>query len=326
MPLISRDVPAFASSNDANAPPERANDEQLGTAWLSTSMPAWLAYDLSSVPEDRRGQVLVAWYDPAAPDYLNPMADAGKHLARAYEIEINTAAGGGDAPADGWTSVASVSGNDRSTRQHLVDIGGANWVRINVTESSDPAAVALDLDIHSAPNGATDSWLMMGDSITFMATMYAFSDLPKLVNAIDPERYPAIVPAGIGGTNTTTAVAAIDETMRDFPGRFVALCYGTNDHAHEYQMETLVQKVIAAGKVPVVPRMPWSDTEGIQLDGPLINEQVNALYEEYPEIYPGPDMWAAFENRLDLMPSGDIHPNEPGQREWRAQWAAAMTR
>jgi hypothetical protein len=327
MPLISRNVPAF-SSGDLNSatPPSSSNDGNPGTTWVPDKIPAWLAYDLSGVPAAQRQQVLVAWEGPRTPAYINDPPQSGAQIPTAYVIETNAADGGGDPPSDGWKTVASVSGNTRNVRQHLVDLAGGNWVRMTVTESSDPGTVSFDLDVHSAPHGASDSWLFMGDSITFISTAYFTSDLPALVNQDDSGRYPAIAPAAIGGTNTVTALAALDETLRDFPGRFVTLNYGTNDHANDYHMEELVQKVIAAGKIPVVPHMPWSDTAQVQSDGPVINATIDALYAKYPEILHGPDLWTVFMNRTDLIPSGDVHPNSAGAEILRQAWADAMTK
>jgi len=325
MPVISNNVPAFASSSATNSSPAAANDGMSGSAWLAGSIPAWLAYDLSGASKAQRKQVLVAWYVGAALDFINPTPDASKHWPIDYTIETNSAAGGGDPPADGWTIIETVTGNDRNTRQRLLDMADANWVRINVTKSSSPDTVGIDMDVHSAPEGATDSWLFMGDSITFMSTSYLFSNLPSLVHGLAPDRWPAIIPAAIGGTNTTTALDAIDTTIANFPGRFVTLNYGTNDHAGEYHMEELVKKVIAAGKVPVVPKMPWAAASNIQTDGPLINQQIDELYAKYPEIRRGPDMWEVFKDRTDLIPADDIHPNSAGQDEWRKQWSISMT-
>jgi hypothetical protein len=38
----------------------------------------------------------------------------------------------------------------------------------------------------------------------------------------------------------------------------------------------------------------------------------------------GPDLWEAFNNRTDLIPSGDVHPNDEGREELRKAWAAMM--
>jgi hypothetical protein len=145
--------------------------------------------------------------------------------------------------------------------------------------------------------------------------------MPSLVRAAKPAYWPAVLDAAIGGTNTGTATAVIDDTMKDFPGRFVVLAYGTNDHPDGFQMETLVQKVLAAGKTPVVPHMPWSAQS---TEGPAINQQIDELYAKYPQIVRGPDLWAFFQGRTDLIPPGDVHPNSQGQEELRKQWAATL--
>jgi hypothetical protein len=241
-----------------------------------------------------------------------------------YSIEINAAGGGGDPPADGWETVVTVADNNRNSRHHLVNLDGGSWVRMSIQRATTPDGVSFDLDVHAAPEGASDSWMFMGDSITFMTFTYAFSNLPSLANEQDSERWPAIINAAIGGTNTGTAIEVIDETMSNFPGRYVTLNYGTNNHASDFDMESLVQRVIAANKTPVVPHVPWADTPGIQADGPLMNEEIDRLYQEYPEILPGPDLWAAFEGRTDLIPTGDVHPNDAGQEHMRQVWADRM--
>jgi hypothetical protein len=326
MPIISQDVPAFASSSTANSTPAKAQDLDPKSSWTSTTIPAWISYDLSSVPAADREQVLIAWYTGATLDFINAMPNAGQHLPIDYTLELNKAAGGGEPPSDGWEVIETVTGNDRNTRQRLVELGGANWIRMNVTKSSNPNEVGLDLDVHSAPDGATDSWLFMGDSITFMSTSYLFSDLPARVHDLAADRYPAIIPGAIGGTNTNTALLALDATMANFPGRFVTLNYGTNDHPNDYHMKELVERVIAAGKAPVVPHMPWAPDATRQKEAQEINAVIDGLYETYPEIYRGPDLYTVFEDRTDWIPTGDIHPNDAGQAELRKQWAQAMTR
>jgi hypothetical protein len=321
MELISDGVPSFASTGSpVYNGPGNANDMDPMTAWGPGEEPAWLAYDLSGVAADKRNEVLVVWNAMHCAGYV--LDDVGADYEQRpldYTIEINSAAGGGDPPSSGWTNVATVTGATRSTIQHEIALAGGNWVRFSVSRSSNPSGgIALELDVYSIPEGATDSWLLMGDSITYISMPYPWCDVPQLVHAQNAGRFPAVIDAALGGTNTSTAMLVIDDTMSQFAGRYVALAYGTNDHANEFQMEGLVQKVIAAGKVPVVPHMIWSD--GSQ-DGVAINMQIDALYQKYPEILPGPDLWAAFEGRTDLIPTGDVHPNGAGQEELRKQWA-----
>lgn len=314
MPLISRDVPAFA----ANGEPAAANDDVPSTAWGSGALPSAIVYDLSATPEAERHQVLVAWYAIHAPCYI--AEDASGERPVAYTLETNSAPGGGEPPTSGWSVALEIQDNRYCGRHHLLDLGGASWLRMNVTEGTDDS-VGFELDVYSAPDGAADSWLFMGDSITYMTMTHAFSDLSNLVTAIRPDHFPATIDAALGGTNTSTAKEIIDDTLLDFPGRYVVLAYGTNDHEGEFQMETLVQKVLAAGKTPVVPHMPWSEGS---LEGEAINLLIDGLYDKYPEILAGPDLWKVFENRTDLIPSGDVHPNDEGREELRKAWAAMM--
>jgi hypothetical protein len=314
MPLISRDVPAFAS----NGEPAAANDDAPNTAWGSGPLPSFIAYDLSATPPSERQQILVAWYAIRAPCYIDEGASGERPIA--YTLETNSAPGGGEAPTSGWNVALEIEDNRYCGRHHLLDLGGASWLRMNVTEGTDPS-VSFELDVYSAPNGASDSWLFMGDSITYMAMTHAFSDLSNLVAEKRPDHFPAALDAALGGTNTSTAKDIIDDTLQDFPGRYVVLAYGTNDHADEFQMEALVQKVTAAGKTPVVPHMPWSEGSA---EGEAINLLIDGLYAKYPEIVKGPDLWKVFENRTDLIPSGDVHPNDEGQKELRKAWASMM--
>ena len=318
MKLISRGVPSFASSGTA----ESANDAQPNIAWSADALPAWLAFDLSGVPEKEKQQVLLAWYCYYA-DYLVAEPKPEQMLPIDYAVEIHGDPGGGAPPASDWIEVGKVTENTRSARQHVFSFERANWVRMVVSKSSHPAKVMVDMDIYTAPNGGTDAWLFMGDSITYMTTQRAFSDLPELVDQNKPGRVPLVIDGALGGTNTTTAQAIIDDSLAQFDGRYVVLAYGTNDHANEFQMESLVEKVIATGKVPVVPHVPWSDQK--LEEGPSLNEQIDALYEKYPAILHGPDLWQAFENRLDLIPSGDVHPNAEGMQFLRNEWSKTIS-
>ena len=300
---------------------KNANDAQPNIAWSSDALPAWLAYDVSQVPAPQRQQVLLAWYCYWA-DYLVTMPKPEQMLPLDYVVETNSAPSGAEPPADGWQEVASVSANAKSARQHVFDLAGANWVRLRVSKSSDAAKVMIDMDLYSAPSGGSDGWLFMGDSITYMTTQRAFSDLPALVEKAEKAqkgRVPLVIDGALGGTNTTTAQDIIATSLAEFEGRYVVLAYGTKDHATEFKMEQLVQRVLAAGKIPVVPHVPWSDQK--LEEGPLLNQSIDALYAKYPSLVPGPDLWRAFENRTDLIPQGDVHPNADGQAFLRGEWA-----
>ena len=87
----------------------------------------------------------------------------------------------------------------------------------------------LNIDIYTF-NGSmpSDNWLFMGDSITHMALVYPASNIQNLVGSIDNGRWPAYIEDGTGGL-TGTAQIIIASRLASFSGKYVALCYGTND-------------------------------------------------------------------------------------------------
>jgi hypothetical protein len=106
MPVISRNVPAYASSGDA----AQGNDASYDTQWrsnenTSSSAPSWIAYDLSGVAAASRGQVDVVWYNANGvyDDYdLYAKPGTGAYNEpRDYTIDVNTAPGG-TLPSSGW--------------------------------------------------------------------------------------------------------------------------------------------------------------------------------------------------------------------------------
>ena len=326
MPLVSRGLPAFASSSGGGRAPAEANDAANTSHWTSAVVPAWLAYDLSSVPAASRQQSLVAIYAERSNDYDNSILGVAdwQQMPVDYTVETNAAPGGGQPPASGWSALVTVKNNTLAAPHHLVQLNGANWVRVNVSRASSPTTVSLDVDVYSAPNGGTDDWLFLGDSITSMTMQRLFEDpsVAQLVHNRDPSRWPGQIGGGIGGTNTNSAQDIIDARLANFPGRYVVLAYGTNDSSSSFHMEALVQKVIAAGKTPVVPHVPWSNTKAADLA--LMNTAIDGLYAKYPQILRGPDLWALTLNRTDYIPSGDVHPTESGKSAFRAAYAAIM--
>ena len=352
MPIISFGVPAYASSGTAS----NANDTSYDTVWrssetTSSSAPSWLAYDLSSVPAAKRGQVDIVWdngnggyneYDIAAKS-----GAAAVNQPRDYVFEAN-AAPGGSLPSSGWATIVNVTGNTYLSREHPVNLTGYNWLRMTVTAINGGMSnenTALNLDVHDASNGITDAWLLLGDSITAFAmrndgATIGAKSFPELINASKPAYFPAAEGAGEGswtsGTPLTTASpdgmgSIFDHWLTTFPGRFVCLSYGTNDGTDGSgdatptynNFVTMVKKVIAAGKTPCIPHVPWAEDASHQMNAQLINAKLDILYSQYPEVVKGPDLWAALLNQSSLY-QDNLHPNPQGREAYRQAWAKAM--
>ncbi len=337
MPVISRGVPAFASSGSTGG----ANDSSYSTYWRSNG-PAWLAYDLSSVPAAHRGLVVVGWYnDPITTPYDHVLVgQAAYNNLRSYTIQVNPAAGGGSPPASGWVTLATVTNNTYHSRQHLLNMAGNNWIRINVTAtdgSSGNTDAEMNMDVHDASGSAADSWIFYGDSITEDGMPHepvsgnGGANFSQLIHSALPDYFPAYEDGGIGGLFSSDGAQHINTWLSTFPGHFVALNFGGNDdqacvepdvfYAHYV---TMVQAVLNHGDVPIVPTITWGRTQDIQQCAPPLNAKIYELYTNYPQIVHGPDMWSYFQAHQNFIGSDGVHPTEAGYVAYRQQWADAM--
>jgi lysophospholipase L1-like esterase len=334
--LISRNVPVFASSQ--LYPARAANDGDYSTVWRG-SIPGWIAYDLSRVPAAKRARVIVAWFnDPVTSPYDHTVVGevAYNNLAD-YTVEAN-AARGGTAPTSGWVTLARVTGNRYHSREHLLKLKGYRWIRMNVTAgdgSPENEDAAFNLDVYDASRGARDSWLFLGDSLTqdgmHHRQIRGERNFSQLIAQSRPRLYPVFEDGGIAGLQSRDGAARIKTWLRTFPGRYVGLSYGTNDanaclpaSGFYASYVTMVKAVLKAGKVPVVPTIPWARSANAQSCAPRLNARIKALYKAYRRIVKGPDLWTYFKAHPDLIGPDDLHPTETGYTVYRRLWANAM--
>jgi hypothetical protein len=356
MPIISFRVPAYASSGVAG----QANDSSYDTQWISTeltstSTPSWIAYDLSSVPAAQRGPVDIVWdngnggyneYDLSA----KSGAEAWNQ-PRDYTIEANAAAGG-SLPSSGWVTLVTVTGNTLLSREHPVNFSGYNWLRMTVTgingavyDGVTHKSTGINLDVHDASHGVTDAWLFLGDSITAFAmrndgaTIDAGS-FPELIHTSKADYFPASEGAGEGGWQSSTPLTTpspdgngtiFDHWLSGFPGKFVCLSYGTNDGTDGSgdatptynNLVAMVKKIIAAGKTPCIPHLPWAEDASHQKNAMLINAKIDSIYSKYPQVVKGPDLYSVTQNRTELY-QDSLHPNPQGREVYRQAWATTI--
>ncbi len=329
-PVISRNCPAWAGSNPATA--TAGNDDYYFSFW-SGSAPDYLAYDLSGVPEEERQVIDAVWYNTSSYDTIG-MYISRNMQASDYTVEVN-AAPGGDYPEDGWVVVETVEGNTLSSRQHIVDFAGYNWIRLHVTgaDGKEGGNVSMNFDVHDVSQGVTDSWLFLGDSITYggMNNCYG-TGFATYINQLDSRYFPVQENGGIGGITSTDGVNNIDRWLSTSPATYVSIAYGTNDAwgnqtgAEKYYENTvtMIHKILDAGKIPVLPKIPHATEAGVADYLDDYNAMIDRIWEEYPEVIPGPDFDAFFEEHPELLSQDGVHPASEGYEEMRRVWAEEM--
>ena len=343
MPVVSRGAPAYGVHAIYGA--DKGNDTDYGTEFRG-SLPTSLALDLSQVDPRRRGRVLVVWYNEDTSWDPSAIKARMYNEPRDYTIDANHAGGGASPPGDGWTTLVRVSGNRFNSRMHLIDLSGYNWIRMSVTAANgDPGNddAAFNLDVHDAGATADDAWFFFGDSITQDDMSHRGAPtFAALVNAALPAQFPAQQDGGVGGWDSSAPLQVdpltneqyFSEYLAAFPGHYVSIALGTNDANQKVaaglfydNMTKLVQTVLQAGKVPIVPLIPWGCTEGIAQDGPKINDAIKQLWTANPQVIQGPDFWAFFQGHQGLLSKDCIHPSLPdGAAAYRQLYAQTMLR
>src|SRR5207237_3447003 len=131
-------------------------------------------------------------------------------------------------PASGWVTLTTVAGNHYHSRQHVVNLTGYNWVRINVTAvdgSVGNTDVVLNLDLHDASGGIEDDWIFYGDSITQGAmnqeTLNGVREFGQSINMLLPTHSPLAEGGGIGGLLAQDGASHIATMLPLFPGKYV---------------------------------------------------------------------------------------------------------
>jgi len=344
-PIISRSKLTFSSPPGGIAVVDTAYHSGGWYAGSPTAQaPAWVAIQLGLGPTG----ILVQWDDGGTYNYRDPTTSMVYGLPGAYAIEVSSDSSNGQ---DGtWTNVVSVTDNAVRTRGHAIDFRGKSWVKLVITAAPPNAANGVtigEIDVHdiSATGSGMpdDTWLFLGDSITAFAYDRAAAHQPSFaagINALAPGYFPAMINAGIGGELASGALARLEEVLRLNPAyHFVVLGYGTNDAAggqvpvtaFKATLQTLIDRLQADGRVPVLPHIPPS-SDGNHGTIPSYNLAIDQLNDEN-QLTPGADLYKYFNDTPGLFvcpPCGTgrntdyLHPNDDGLKGMNASWTQAM--
>jgi acyl-CoA thioesterase-1 len=326
-PLLSRGQPT--------APPESAvvDGHYCGyPAWHATTFPTTIAIHVGTDVE----QLLLSWNSAATTDYV-VLGNAPTYgIPADYTIAVSTDSTDGSNGT--WREVVRVQGNTARTRAHRFPAAGAAWVRMMVTAlapGTAGGALAIDeLDIHDASRGAADTVFFMGDSITAAAFSRCDTRQPsfaELVHRAAPGRFPAMIDGGVGGTNSAYGLQVVNDWLALNPDFAVwAIGFGTNDAwqgvapaVFEQQLEALVERISAAGRRPVLARIPYATGGPPDANVQALNAVIDRVTAR-DQLLPGPNLYAWFKaNPGELGPDG-VHPTDAGARSINRLWYEAL--
>lgn len=276
------------------------------------------------------GDVLAVWYDTGTFDtigaYVNRPFTLHSYVIDRHSSQSDTL------PETGWEPILTESGNCFSTRQHALHLGGCRWIRIRFLRCT--GVPQFRFDVHDASAGISDSWLFLGDSVTACAMGNAWgTSFAAHIHARDARFYPIQQNGGIGGLTSRDGRQYIHRWIADNPARFVPVAFGTNDawgrsadvSAYESNLRYMLEMILNAGKIPVLPTIPYaSDTYAGRFTAQY-NAVVEGLYASYGDrLLHGPDFYAFFRDHPHLLGADGVHPSEDGYESMRCLWADTM--
>lgn len=307
------------------------------------SLPASAAINIGAGPT----RLLVQWDDGGTYNYKDLPGVAVYGFPMGYTLDVSADTTNG---SDGtWTSVVTVTDNAVRTRGHVIDFTGMSWLRMTITaapptESGNGVQIG-EIDVHDlsySPNLPDDTWFFMGDSITAFAYDRAQAHQPSfasLINMALPSYFPAMVNGGIGGELSADGLARLPDALAlNSAYRFFVLGYGTNDASHymtatpdiyKSNMQAMIDMVKAAGKIPIIPRIPYSSNASYSMVdqfNPIVDDLVASN-----NLIPGPDFYAFFMANLDDFTcppcsnraTDGLHPDDTGLQMMNQLWATA---
>lgn len=299
--IISRGVPAYASSGNAS----NGNGPDYTQMWDSgngNETGAWLAYDLSSVPEANRQTVLAFWTSNGGIDHTyNQGTDYGTPGQYVIEGSANSTNG-----SDGtWTQLVVSRDNATSPthsykcEEHLFSMAGYTWIRFRVTANNPnndqtwARCARIKFDIYDASSGGNDDFFMMGDSVT--AGGWQWDRFAMDVNARNSAFSPVLHGAGIPYWKTSDAVQAAQKWIVTDQllsvAKYVGISFGTNDaggvngspnsydnYLNDSSLQSVYDSLLAIGnilrqanKTGIVPTTHWSTNQTLARSVQVVN-------------------------------------------------------
>jgi len=117
---------------------------------------------------------------------------------------------------------------------------------------------------------------------------------------------PAAQPAPTVGSSPRVGARAAQQTGSPTATPAAAGATTTATDPQTQAIQQVVQAVLAAGKVPIIPTINYTNDANHNANIPAFNLRIYQLYTEFPQIIRGPDFWSYFRNNSILIKGGDI--------------------
>ncbi|HEU4384291.1 MAG TPA: GDSL-type esterase/lipase family protein [Anaeromyxobacteraceae bacterium] len=322
-PLVSRGARVASSHPGAAALVDGVyrGGKFWGGGFPTPGRPAWVALRL----DGGYRRLLLSWTSSGNHGYDDVFYGAPA------DYRLETSADSRDGRDGHWRTAAEVRGNAVRTRAHAVDFEGQRWLRLSVTalpEKVNPWGLWLDeIDVHDLSAGGDDVWVFLGDSIgagVFDRAPEHQPSFAEIVARLHPGYFPAVVNAGIPRLKTAQAVEEVERLMRLNPeARVIAVGVGSNDNdpaAYRRDLDEVVRRIVAAGRIPMVQRVPFQTKYREDYAAPLAAavDEVAAAHG----LVPGPDLYGWFKARPGELRDA-LHPDDAGSVEMSWLWAEA---
>ena len=323
MQLLSRSLPVFATSGTATD----ANSSNYNNQCQASGLPQRISFDISSLTTSQKTNLYLCWYNESNSGYDQSVSGSTPtNLPLAYTIETNTAAGG-SLPGSGWSTAATVTGNLYVGREHSVNASGTNWVSMNISTSSG-GNPNVKIDLYDATYGIRGI-RNVGDSVTNYCMQQSnangvscdsFGNLVAASKGYTPPQFCSGQPGWLAGDVDT----AIGTWLPFWSSKYVMVAIGTNDSGLAYgatnfptTYPSILDKIIAAGKIPICPSIIWSSDAGRQANLASYNSAITTFAAARPTAIIGPDLFTYFQNNPSFIDVDTIHPTPTGMAAYR---------
>ncbi len=326
-PIISLNKPVYGSRSGTS---NLVNGKFGETSW-GVSDGAWIAIKAGEGKEEK---IFFSWNSPGyswSDQIASTTCPQNMGVPVDYDILCSSNSTNGE---DGiWKTAVTIRNNAVTSRGHIVDFSGSNWVKMNIIKGGG----ALDeIEIHDISNGNEDTWFFPGTSISansFKANVPK-ENFSNLITKSHPSFTPAMIRGAIPCITSSDMARDISKYLDMARNtHYWAIEMGTNDAwggnngnvtRFKKNMQLIIDSCKAAGVKPIIARMICTieANAGWQIHQDFLKAIDDLTLQN--NLIAGPDLYSAMLNQPSYFAPDGVHPNADGGAKIHALWAQKM--